>query len=463
MSLIILIGLTLLGIVDYNNYKHIIIEDNQNITKLISTNIFSEINSELVKPIYVSLTMANNQFLKDWIIDENEGDLEKITNYLKGIKNKYEYDSVFYVSNLTKNYYHYDKILKKISMDDSHDVWFYDFLEKNPEYDIDIDTDEATEDQLTFFVNASVRDDEGNLLGIVGVGVKMSTIRQVLFDYRKRFNVEVFLIDSLGLVQIHDNVDYIENQNIFNDKNIADIREGILSEKNKLEVFELGYGFTQESLTSQYIEELDLYLLIKKDTSALREMVRNQIISKTIIFLLILIGIILINSQIVNYFHNKITKMSSIDSLTELQNRKIFDQYLIAAIKDAQRNNKTFTLILFDIDNLKQINDKYGHATGDKVIKATADYIRGFIRKNDMLARWGGDEFALIFKCDINTAQKIINRTVKTRIKDPLLIKYNVNTSIGLTEYKPGDKVDSIFERADSALYKKKEESKNKF
>jgi hypothetical protein len=136
MSLIILIGLTLLGIVDYNNYKHIIIEDNQNITKLISTNIFSEINSELVKPIYVSLTMANNQFLKDWIIDENEGDLEKITNYLKGIKNKYEYDSVFYVSNLTKNYYHYDKILKKISMDDSHDVWFYDFLEKNPEYDI---------------------------------------------------------------------------------------------------------------------------------------------------------------------------------------------------------------------------------------------------------------------------------------------------------------------------------------
>lgn len=463
MSLIILIGLTLLGIVDYNNYKHIIIEDNQNITKLISTNIFSEINSELVKPIYVSLTMANNQFLKDWIIDENEGDLEKITNYLKGIKNKYEYDSVFYVSNLTKNYYHYDKILKKISMDDSHDVWFYDFLEKNPEYDIDIDTDEATEDQLTFFVNASVRDDEGNLLGIVGVGVKMSTIRQVLFDYRKRFNVEVFLIDSLGLVQIHDNVDYIENQNIFNDKNIADIREGILSEKNKLEVFELGYGFTQESLTSQYIEELDLYLLIKKDTSALREMVRNQIISKTIIFLLILIGIILINSQIVNYFHNKITKMSSIDSLTELQNRRIFDQYLIAAIKDAQRNNKTFTLILFDIDNLKQINDKYGHATGDKVIKTTADYIRGFIRKNDMLARWGGDEFALIFKCDINTAQKIINRTVKTRIKDPLLIKYNVNTSIGLTEYKPGDKVDSIFERADSALYKKKEESKNKF
>ena len=463
MSLIILIGLTLLGIVDYNNYKHIIIEDNQNITKLISTNIFSEINSELVKPIYVSLTMANNQFLKDWIIDENEGDLEKITNYLKGIKNKYEYDSVFYVSNLTKNYYHYDKILKKISMDDSHDVWFYDFLEKNPEYDIDIDTDEATEDQLTFFVNASVRDDEGNLLGIVGVGVKMSAIRQVLFDYRKRFNVEVFLIDSLGLVQIHDNVDYIENQNIFNDKNIADIREGILSEKNKLEVFELGYGFTQESLTSQYIEELDLYLLIKKDTSALREMVRNQIISKTIIFLLILIGIILINSQIVNYFHNKITKMSSMDSLTELQNRRIFDQYLIAAIKDAQRNNKTFTLILFDIDNLKQINDKYGHATGDKVIKATADYIRGFIRKNDMLARWGGDEFALIFKCDINTAQKIINRTVKTRIKDPLLIKYNVNTSIGLTEYKPGDKVDSIFERADSALYKKKEESKNKF
>ncbi len=462
MSLIILIGLTVLGIVDYNNYKHIIIEDNQNITKLISSNILSEINSELVKPIYVSLTMANNQFLKDWIIDENEGDLEKITSYLKGIKNKYGYDSVFYVSDVTKNYYHYDKILKRISRDDSHDVWFYDFLEKNSEYDIDIDTDQATEDQLTFFVNAGVRDDEGNLLGIAGIGVKMASIRQVLFDYRKSLNIEIFLIDSLGIVQIHDNEDYIENQNIFDDKNIANIREDILIKKNTLEVFELGYGFTQESLTSQYIEELDLYLLIKRDTSALREMIRDQIVSKTIIFLLILLGIILINSQVVNHFHNKITKLSSTDNLTDLNNRRIFDQYLTAAIKNAERNNEIFTLVLFDIDNLKSINDKYGHTTGDKVIKATADYIRGFIRKNDILARWGGDEFALIFKCDINGAKKIINRKTKTRIKDPLLIKYNMNTSIGLTEYKYGDNVESIFERADTGLYKTKKERKKK-
>jgi len=462
MSLIIFTGLIVLGIVDYNNYAYIIVEDNKNITKLISTNILSEINRELIKPIYVSLTMANDQFLKDWIIEGNEDDLEKIISYLKGIKDKYDYDSVFYVSNMTKNYYHYDKILKKINRNDPHDIWFYDFLEKNPEYDIDIDTDQAAEDQLTFFVNCSVKDDDGNLLGITGIGVKMVGIRQILFDYRKELNVEVFLIDSQGMVQIHDNEDYIENHNIFDDKNIAGIREDLSHEKNKLKIFELDHDYTQEYLTSQYIEELDLYLLVKKDTNVLREMIRSQIISKTIIFFLVLISIILINSQILNYFYNKLTKLASTDTLTDLYNRKMFDQYLVAAIRNAERNNDIFTLVLFDIDNLKPINDKYGHVVGDEAIKATADYIRGFIRKNDILARWGGDEFALIFRCDICNAKKIIKREIKTRTIEPLLVKYNVDTSIGLTEYKPGDSIKSIFKRADDALYNAKKEGKNK-
>jgi len=102
ISLIVFISFLTLGIIDFNNYSKIIAEDNLNIIRLTSTNINSEINIELLKPIFVSLTMANDQFLKDWVLKKKEQDPEIIKEYLSGIRDKYNYDSVFLYQTLPK-------------------------------------------------------------------------------------------------------------------------------------------------------------------------------------------------------------------------------------------------------------------------------------------------------------------------------------------------------------------------
>ncbi len=462
ISLIIFISFLILGVIDFNNYNTIISDDNLKIIKLISTNIYSEINIELNKPLFVSLTMANDQFLKDWILKKNEGDLKTITSYLQGIKKKYNYDSVFYVSNITQNYYHHNGILKQMSQKDNHDDWFYSLLERDVIYELDVDTDEASEGRLTVFVNCKIFDEKGNVLGITGVGLRMDKIIQILQYYEDSLDVEVVLIDSRGIIQVPAEKEAIGQSNIFDTEGMAKLKNDILSEKDEMKVFELGSKYAKKYVTSYYIEELDWYAVITKSTSIiLNENLKWQIISKSIIFLVVLLSAIGLNIKIIQHYQSKVDRLASIDNLTELNNRRMFDYYLQEFVNISSKKGEPLTLVFCDIDNFKLINDKYGHIIGDEVIKVVADHIKRYIRKNDAIARWGGDEFAIIFRCNVEDALKIVKRTKEADKGNPVLSEYNITFSIGMAEYREGDTPESILKRADKALQNAKKDGKN--
>ncbi len=104
VALIIIAGFVAAFIINFNSYFATIKQDIYNITRLVSTNVFSEIQNLLVKPVYVSLTMANDSFVKKWLEEEYEGDNTSISNYLSSIKDKYSYSSAFLISANTLNY-----------------------------------------------------------------------------------------------------------------------------------------------------------------------------------------------------------------------------------------------------------------------------------------------------------------------------------------------------------------------
>lgn len=461
LCLIVFISLFVLTILDYNKYRDIIKEDILNITRLISTNIYAEIRIELIKPIFVSLTMANDQFLRDWVVHDNESDPDIIQQYLSSMRNKYGYDSVFFVSDITKNYYHQDKILKQISVGDAHDIWYYDLIGKDVEYDLDVDTDQAAQDELTFFVNCLIHDND-KLLGVTGVGVKMAHISQILHDYNQRLDVDVQLVSPDGTVQIDADENVIRKENVFDEPIVSALMPEILAEKQQLKIFELGSGYQQEFLISYYIEELDWYLIVRKDTNILRQSLKDQIVRESIIFIVAFLIIAFMYIKIVSYYQNKNIKLASTDMLTDLNNRMAFDQYLTQSITDAAQSNNQLTLIMLDIDNFKSVNDTYGHIEGDHVLKAIAQYLRKFIRQEDVLARWGGDEYAMIFKCAHEDANRIIDRIKASESQSELIAKYNISLSIGSTQYQHGDSAQDILKRADQALYMAKSQGKDR-
>ncbi len=159
---------------------------------------------------------------------------------------------------------------------------------------------------------------------------------------------------------------------------------------------------------------------------------------------------------------DKIKKLALKDALTGLNNRGHFDDSLNQAMSHAKRNRNTFTLMMLDLDEFKQVNDNHGHQCGDDVIKAIASVLLKSVRGDDTVFRLGGDEFAVIAQGKVDTQASVVAARIQHNVaKDPIMTQYGVSTSIGFTFFRQNDSVSSLYTRADSALYAAKDFGRN--
>ncbi len=160
----------------------------------------------------------------------------------------------------------------------------------------------------------------------------------------------------------------------------------------------------------------------------------------------------------------KLFERATKDFLTELYNRRFFEEQL-KTVKSLVERGKTFSLLFIDLDDLKTINDKYGHIVGDEVLRAVAKAIRSSVRGSDFPARWGGDEFVILLEGDLNIAQKVAERIIKT-LKNYIIKIGNEeiipSVSIGITRIIKSLSPEFIIKKADEAAYIAKREGKGK-
>lgn len=163
----------------------------------------------------------------------------------------------------------------------------------------------------------------------------------------------------------------------------------------------------------------------------------------------------------------KLLELASIDDLTGIMNRRVFDIEFKRDFANAKRYNKALSLVTIDLDNFKAINDKHGHFFGDLVLKMFAKEVTSLLREGDIFSRWGGDEFCLILPetSGINAmkvAEKIRFAVKNIHVKtDKSPIYFTV--SLGVTEFHNDDKDAMIMiDRADKALYDAKNAGRDK-
>ena len=148
------------------------------------------------------------------------------------------------------------------------------------------------------------------------------------------------------------------------------------------------------------------------------------------------------------------------DEKTGLYNHKFFKTVFNLELESASRGRK-LSLVIVDIDFFKKVNDKYGHLTGDEILAGLAKLLQKIVRKNDVVARFGGEEFFIMLpNTSINTAKKVAERLRKAVEKKRF--KPKITISLGVSEYKKGDNLNKITKRADKALYVAKEGGRNK-
>jgi diguanylate cyclase len=160
------------------------------------------------------------------------------------------------------------------------------------------------------------------------------------------------------------------------------------------------------------------------------------------------------------------------DVLTGINNRRAFDEHIEKMTEAAHENHSDLCLLMMDIDHFKQFNDTWGHQIGDEVLKVVAAAIRRTVRGKDIIARFGGEEFAVLLPETPTNGAHIVAENIRKLIANNRLKKKNsteslgqITISIGVTRFKCGDKdetVEAFIKRADRALYSAKENGRNR-
>lgn len=159
----------------------------------------------------------------------------------------------------------------------------------------------------------------------------------------------------------------------------------------------------------------------------------------------------------------ELEQLATLDSLTQIYNRRKFNELLEHEVAVARRYDQPLSLVMFDIDHFKKINDQLGHAEGDRVLKTIGNILSTYLRKSDIYARWGGEEFILLTPhTDAQTAAAVAEKLRKLLN----MITYGKNgralsASFGVSQLTREDDEQSFIKRADGAMYKAKEQGRN--
>lgn len=167
--------------------------------------------------------------------------------------------------------------------------------------------------------------------------------------------------------------------------------------------------------------------------------------------------------------NKKLELLTCTDSLTDLFNRRHFDNALGKELSHARRHNETFSLMMIDLDHFKHINDAYGHSAGDKVLLEVATVISNNVRKSDTVCRVGGEEFAIIFRNADDHKIRIIAETLRNKIEQTPVTSQgkaiSVTASIGVSTFRSDSATDYtqdlLYKHADSAMYHSKNHGRN--
>ncbi|WP_319381439.1 diguanylate cyclase [Thiomicrorhabdus sp.] len=161
--------------------------------------------------------------------------------------------------------------------------------------------------------------------------------------------------------------------------------------------------------------------------------------------------------------HQLLERQANYDQLTGVYNRRMFDELTRRAILDFQRYREPICLLITDIDHFKRVNDEFGHHFGDEILKGMASVLSTNLRKTDTVARWGGEEFAVLLpKADVHQAHEIADKLRRMIEKEKFYEGFHITASFGVTELRIDETADDWFRRADSALYDAKASGRNR-
>ncbi|WP_282410709.1 sensor domain-containing diguanylate cyclase [Pseudomonas sp. PS02303] len=434
---------------------------------LTSDTVYSEIQKDLVRPILISSMMSRDTFMRDWVVN-GEQDAEKITRYLNEVMTHYGAYTAFFVSNTSLTYYHAKGVLKQVKSTEPRDAWYFRVRDMADPYEINVDPDLANKDNLTFFINYKVYDYNNRFIGAAGVGLTVDAVIKLIDKYQQRYQRSVYFVDNFGRLVLTGAEGGPQGAHIGQKLGDLDYMKDLVSQLPKPHSGSYEYSVQGQGhfLNVRFIPELNWYLFVdKREDGALSE-IRQSLYLNLLICLLVTLIVLLLLNRVIKRYQGKIQAQSTLDSLTELPNRRGFDLLAAQAMLEARREPKPLTAMLLDLDHFKALNDTYGHLAGDQVLIGFARDLESCLRHSDIVCRWGGEEFIVLLKDTDGETGLMIAEKIRQHVEQQRYAydgkELQLTVSIGLTTLQVDETLHTLLSRADHAMYRAKQAGRNR-
>jgi diguanylate cyclase (GGDEF)-like protein len=470
LSLILIVGYALtIGVTYMVSRSAIQQEMSQQTLPIVGDNLVSEIKKIVLRPALVSSEMAHSAQVSDWI---NGGVVAspQISNYLKDIKQRHAASSVFIASAISNQYLSDRDVSKELKPNAGSDAWFYRLKNLKTSYETVFEPDLLNNGSPNVTIYYRINDAQGAFIGVSGFTFSLDTIKNLIDAYQKRYRMTIYFVDANGDFVFGGSGFTKARGNLSADRGISEFAAQIVSDQ-KIDAQSFDYQTDNEHifLNTRFVPELGWHLMVEQEGGAKIAPVRETFMFTLIVDGVISFVLIAILLFVVRRYQRRIEQSAATDSLTTLMNRHAFDFVFKQTMSDRIRTRQPMCVALIDIDFFKKINDKHGHLVGDHVLKEISMIAKRSLRDSDVICRWGGEEFLILLKnCTLEKATSIAE-TLRTtiaandfsRTTDLTKTRLSVTVSMGVAECKDDDTEDSVFERADVALYQAKNNGRN--
>lgn len=322
VSVILICGFLVTAFFSYQANYEASLSNIEQVASLTTEGIYYQLSALFTKPINISLTMAHDSLLVDHLESEDEHLEDEayawtIKNYLNTYREKYGFDSVFLVSTMTKRYYNFNGIDRILEEGEPENDWYFSLRNNhNVEYSMNVDNDEVdgADNAVTVFVNCKIYGQDQELLGVVGVGMRVSYLKEFLKEYEEKYHLKACLVDEDGVIEISSEHTGYNKTDWFQAFGHEQIRSQILNWKGTESNLELWMdtgdsGQEKSYVVSRYIPELSWNLIVEQNNGMMVREIKARLYQTGVIIAAIILTVLVVITTVLRNFNRQITQL----------------------------------------------------------------------------------------------------------------------------------------------------------
>ena len=440
----------------YATYKAIdnIVAEQSRVQQQAVSPVFKLVRDELLRPLYIAETFASSVDFTA-MMDSRDFDEAALLQRLQDMER--DLGLVFFVAS-EKTRRQYFSNGRTLDLIEGEVAWYFEAIERDKDFMADL----GQIGDVHLYFDVKIYGPDREFLGYVGVGKRVQNFLDTFDQYKAEYGYDFLFVnddDEIILTSLPDLV----------------VRDAYIPTLGSLDWFEHGEGQTHshdselievddgDYLISEFgIEELGWRLLLlapleARQNQIVKAFLTNALIAAFSVTLLAGAGLFL-----VLLYKRSLEKRTELDPLTGLPNRA----HVQRRFQELQRAGVNLCAVIIDLDHFKQVNDQHGHDTGDRVLRAAADALKQELREEDIVSRWGGEEFVMLIPAgNIELGQSIAERArqnIESLRVDAKRGSVSVTASFGVAfgsaKY---EQLEALVAKADEVLYQAKEKGRN--